>query len=186
MIAIFRLGAIYLPLDLRVSVPRPKGYVKAAVPTVILSDNETFARRPDIVVDVDDALAVINISDLPAMVQKMMERTTTAAQQERPAYIIFTSGSTGEPKSIVVKYASARAMVEGFQFAFTSDGSLKQIFSAIVTGGCLIVAPAEARGNPTELTRLMAEYSVTMTVATPSEYSMWFRFAPDGLRRFTT
>jgi hybrid polyketide synthase/nonribosomal peptide synthetase ACE1 len=71
------------------------------------------------------------------------------------------------------------------QFALTSDGSLKQIASAITTGGCLFVAPADARGDPTELTRLMVEHGVTFTVATPSEYNMWFRFAPDALRRCT-
>ncbi len=58
----------------------------------------------------------------------------------------------------------------------TSDGSLKQICSAIATGGCLVVAPADARGDPTELTRLMIDHDVTFAVATPSEWSMWFRF----------
>ncbi|KAL1980114.1 hypothetical protein VTN96DRAFT_4627 [Rasamsonia emersonii] len=148
----------------------------------------------------EDAVAVINVSDLPATVEGSKERIATAAQHDRPAYIIFTSGSTGQPKGIVVKHASFRAMAEGFvrewdittlgrvvlqQFPFTSDGSLKQILSAITTGGCLVVAPADARGDPTELTRLMAKHDVTFTVATPSEYSMWLRFAPDGLRRCT-
>ncbi|KAF9768362.1 hypothetical protein IL306_014363 [Fusarium sp. DS 682] len=200
MIAILRVGAIYLPLDLKVSIPRLKSYVKAARPAVILSDSETVARTPDIGVGIEDRVAVINVSDLPITAQKSTERIATTARQDRTAYIIFTSGSTGEPKGIAVKHASIRAMVEGFvrewdivtlgrvvlqQFAFTSDGSLKQIFSAITTGGCLVVAPADARGDPAELTRLMAEHGVTMTVATPSEYSMWFRFAPDGLRRCT-
>ncbi|KAL6903335.1 BcPKS5, polyketide synthase [Trichoderma evansii] len=200
MIAILRVGAVYLPLDLKVSIPRLKSYVKTAQPAVILSDSETVARTPDIGVGDEDGVAVINVSDLPATAHGRTERIATAALQDRTAYIIFTSGSTGEPKGIAVKHASIRTMVEGFvrewdiatlgrvvlqQFAFTSDGSLKQIFSAIATGGCLLVAPADARGDPAELTRLMAEHGVTMTVATPSEYSMWFRFAPDGLRRCT-
>ncbi|KAJ4855607.1 AMP-binding enzyme domain-containing protein [Trichoderma breve] len=200
MIAILRVGAVYLPLDLKVSIPRLKGYVKTARPAVILSDSDTAARTPEIGVGAEDGVAVINISDLPATAHESSERIATVARQDRTAYIIFTSGSTGEPKGIAVKHASIRTMVEGFvrewdiatlgrvvlqQFALTSDGSLKQIFSAIATGGCLVVAPADARGDPAELTRLMAEHGVTMTVATPSEYSMWFRFAPDGLRRCT-
>ncbi|KAL7782699.1 BcPKS5, polyketide synthase [Trichoderma afarasin] len=200
MIAILRVGAVYLPLDLKVSIPRLKSYVKTARPAVILSDSDTAIRTPEIGVGAEDGVAVINISDLPATAHGSTERIATAARQDRTAYIIFTSGSTGEPKGIVVKHASIRTMVEGFvrewdiatlgrvvlqQFALTSDGSLKQIFSAIATGGCLVVAPADARGDPAELTRLMAEHGVTMTVATPSEYSMWFRFAPDGLRRCT-
>ncbi|RKK07595.1 Polyketide synthase-nonribosomal peptide synthetase [Fusarium oxysporum f. sp. cepae] len=201
MIAILRVGAIYLPLDLKVSIPRLKSYVKAARPAVILSDSEMVARTLEIGVGAEDRIAVINISDLPVTALGSTQRITTTADHDRTAYIIFTSGSTGEPKGIAVKHASILAMVEGFvrewdivtlgrvvlqQFAFTSDGSLKQIFSAITTGGCLLVAPADARGDPAELARLMAKHGVTMTVATPSEYSMWFRFAPDGLRRCTS
>ncbi|KAF4502344.1 Nonribosomal peptide synthetase 14 [Fusarium agapanthi] len=198
MIAILRIGAIYLPLDQKVSIPRLTSYVKAARPAVVLSDNETVRLTPDIGVRDGDSIAVINISDLPLKPKDGTQRIPTTARQDSIAYIIFTSGSTGEPKGIAVRHAGIRAMVEGFvrewdiatlgrvllqQFAFTSDGSLKQIFSAIATGGCLVVAPADARGDPSELTRLMVEHGVTMTVATPSEYSMWFRFAPDGLRR---
>ncbi|KAF4339693.1 polyketide synthase [Fusarium beomiforme] len=201
MIAILRVGAIYLPLDQKVSIPRLTSYVKAARPAVVLCDNETVGFTPDVGVWDGDSITVINVSDLALTAQGTTHRIPTTARQDRTAYIIFTSGSTGEPKGIAVKHASIRAMVEGFvrewdiatlgrvvlqQFAFTSDGSLKQIFSAIATGGCLVVAPADARGDPSELTRLMAEHGVTMTVATPSEYSMWFRFAPDGLRRCTT
>ncbi|RAK95573.1 BcPKS5, polyketide synthase [Aspergillus ibericus CBS 121593] len=196
MLAILRIGAIYLPLDLKVSAPRLQGYVETAQPAALLVDHDTVSRTSEIA---EDSIPIINLADLPATVDDA-ERIAPAAQPERPAYIIFTSGSTGTPKGIVVKHASIRSMVEGFvrewdiattgrvvlqQFALTSDGSLKQIASAITTGGCLVVAPADARGDPTELTRLMAEHAVTFTVATPSEYGMWFRFAPDGLRRCT-
>ncbi|KAF7548816.1 hypothetical protein G7Z17_g6812 [Cylindrodendrum hubeiense] len=200
MFAILRVGAIYMPLDLKSSVPRLKDYVKAAQPAAILSDSEMVARIPEIGVGVGDMVTIINVSDIPVTSQGSTERTTTAAHQDRPAYIIFTSGSTGEPKGIVMKHASICAMFEGFvrewdivtharvvlqQFPLTSDLSVNQIFSALTTGGCLLVAPADARGDPTELTRLMAEHDVTLTVATPSEYSMWFRFAPENLTRCT-
>ncbi|EKV18449.1 Equisetin synthetase, putative [Penicillium digitatum Pd1] len=201
LVAILRVGAIYLPLDLKVSTSRLNCYVNATRPSCILVDKNTSERLQEIGVDSESTVAIINVSDLPLAAEIKKGRTVTVAQSNRPAYIIFTSGSTGEPKGIVVKHASFRAMVEGFvrewditnlgrvvlqQFALTSDGSLKQIASAITTGGCLLVAPADARGDPTELTRLMAEHNVTFTVATPSEYNMWFRFASDGLRRCTS
>lgn len=59
------------------------------------------------------------------------------------------------------------------------------IYAALTTGGCLLVVHADARGDPTEVTRLMVEHGVTMTQATPSEYDMWFRFAPENLRLCT-
>ena len=198
LVAILRVGAVYLPLDIKASIARLQGYVKATNPAVILADNTMIDQSEELISQSKQTPAVINVSNLPAQEAGKGQRIPTAAQQDRPAYIIFTSGSTGEPKGVVIKHASIRSMVEGYvrewniasladvvlqQFALTSDGSLKQIFSALATGGCLLVAPTEARGDPTELTRLLAEHSVTMTAATPSEYSMWFRFAPDNLRR---
>ena len=199
MIAIFRVGAIYLPLDLKVSAARLKGYNDVARPTVILTDSETMGHTKEI--GIEDPSAIVNVSDLPATVEGSKERIATAARPNRPAYIIFTSGSTGVPKGVVIKHASFHAMAEGYtrewnmatngrvvlqQFPLTSDGSLKQIVSAITTGGCLVVAPASARGDPTELTQLIAKHDVTTAVATPSEWSMWLRFAPNTLRRCTS
>lgn len=196
LFAILRIGAVYLPLDLKVSEARLKGYVRAAKPSAILTDNDTISKIGDLDVSTSK-VAVINISTLPTMPLQGTIRAATAAKYDRPAYIIFTSGSTGEPKGIVVKHASFRAMMEGYvrewdiaksgrvvlqQFAFTSDGSFKQIGSAIATGGCLVVSPADVRGDPIELTRLMVQHEVTCTIATPSEYSMWFRFALETLQ----
>ena len=129
----------------------------------------------------------------------MKEETT--AKQNLPAYIIFTSGSTGEPKGIIVTHAGLRANLEGYhgtwniasvagvvlqQAAFSFDASLLMIYAALTTGGCLLVVPANARGDPAEVTRMMVDHGVTMTQATPSEYDMWFRFAPQNLRRCTS
>ena len=198
MLAIFRIGAIYLPLDLKVSASRLKGYVETAQPAVILADEELAGQAGEI--GVNDPNSIINVSELDPI--NSTERPLTAAKRDRAAYIIFTSGSTGTPKGIVVRHASFRTMMEGFvrewdianhaqvtlqQFALTSDGSLKQIFSAISTGGCLFVAPQSAKGDPAELTRIIADHGVTLTVATPSEYVMWLRFAPpENLQRCTS
>ncbi|KAI1293954.1 BcPKS5, polyketide synthase [Xylaria venustula] len=198
LIAILRVGAVYLPLDLKVSTSRLRDYVDTARPRVILADATTVGQVGEIGIDNDSRIQVVDVSGIKSSSSRTV---ATVAQQDRPAYIIFTSGSTGKPKGVVVSHASARAMAEGYtrewdmatqarvvlqQFAFTSDGSLKQIWSTITTGACLFVAPADARGDPTELTRLMAEHDVNVTMATPSEYSMWFRFAPENLRRCTS
>lgn len=72
------------------------------------------------------------------------------------------------------------------QAAFSFDASLLTIYAALTTGGCLLVVPADARGDPAEVTRMMVDHSVTMTQATPSEYDMWFRYATPNLRRCKT
>lgn len=73
-----------------------------------------------------------------------------------------------------------------FGRAFSFDASLLTIYAALTTGGCLLVVPAEARGDPAEITRMTVDHGVTMTQATPSGYDMWFRFAGPTLRRCTS
>ncbi|KAK0383741.1 hypothetical protein NLU13_9652 [Sarocladium strictum] len=202
LLAIHRVGAIYLPLDLRIGTARLRKYVNGAQPRAILTDNETSSLTGE--VGVHDTATVINVSDLPAKMEQQQPgsaREEAAAKPDQTAYIIFTSGSTGEAKGIVVTHAGLRANLEGYhrewaidglasvmlqQAAFSFDASLLQIYAPLTTGGCLFVVPADARGDPHEVTRLMAEHGVTMTQATPSEYDMWFRSAPENVRRCTS
>ncbi|KAK3299484.1 BcPKS5, polyketide synthase [Chaetomium fimeti] len=199
LVAIHRIGAVYLPLDLRNSIPRLKSNVAVARPAAILVDAETTSRTAEL--EVKDAVPAIDVSRLAASTAGRRATDTAAAKADQAAYIIFTSGSTGEPKGIVVTHAGLRNNLEGYhrawnipslagvvlqQASFGFDASLLQVYAALTTGGCLLVVPADARGDPAEVTRLMVDHGVTMTQATPSEYEMWLRFAPDQLRRCTS
>ncbi|PSR84131.1 hypothetical protein BD289DRAFT_453499 [Coniella lustricola] len=198
LLAIHRAGAVYLPLDMRNGTARLASNVKLAQPAAILTDTETAKRINEL--ELSPHVVTIDVSKQPASTPPGSTKIQSTASSDNPAYIIFTSGSTGEAKGIVVTHASLRANLEGFhrawsidrlakvtlqQAAFSFDASLLQIYAALTTGGCLVVVPADARGDPYEVTRLMAEHGVTMTQATPSEYDMWFRFAPDNIRRCT-
>ncbi|KAN0111044.1 Bcpks5 [Hyaloscypha variabilis] len=203
LLAIHRVGAVYLPLDLRNGAGRLASTVKAAQPVAILTDKECVSRTNELELalgghDGQGASIILNVADIRS--GPISEEITLSVGAKDVAYMIFTSGSTGEPKGIVVRHENLRANLEGFHrawdvedlgkvvlqnAAFSFDGSLLQIFAALTTGGCLVVAPADARGDPNEITHLMAEHGVTMTQATPSEYEMWFRFAPENIRRCT-
>jgi hybrid polyketide synthase/nonribosomal peptide synthetase ACE1 len=61
LIAINRVGAIYLPLDLRNSIPRLKSNIEAARPAVILADRETVGQIKQI--DVNERALLINVSE---------------------------------------------------------------------------------------------------------------------------
>jgi hybrid polyketide synthase/nonribosomal peptide synthetase ACE1 len=61
LVAINRVGAIYLPLDLRNSIPRLKSNVDAARPAAILADNETVGQIKQI--DLNEHAVVINVSE---------------------------------------------------------------------------------------------------------------------------
>ncbi|GME27721.1 hypothetical protein AJ80_04881 [Neofusicoccum parvum] len=191
LLAIFRAGAVYMPLDTRTPVPRLAAIVADAQPKAILAHDGTWAD-----VDAVGSCTHINISNV-AETHAPMPNLATA---DAPAALLFTSGSTGTPKGIQNRHVNIIKQLEGFsahsnlpasagyvlqQSAYSFDKSLEQIFVALVHGGALYVVPAEQRGDPLSITRIMADEGITFTATTPTEYLMWFRYAGENLRRCT-
>jgi hybrid polyketide synthase/nonribosomal peptide synthetase ACE1 len=189
LLAIFRAGAVYIPLDLRTPLTRLAAIANEAKPHAILADDHTLADANEL--GARDA-KIINASALPAG----GDATNNQAQGDGPAVILFTSGSTGTPKGIHINHTNIIKQVEGFakqcdvkatggcvlqQSAYSFDKSLQQIFLALANGATLYVVPAEQRGDPIAQVQIMATEGVTHTAATPSEYMMWFRYAKESL-----
>ncbi|CAG8972796.1 hypothetical protein HYALB_00007721 [Hymenoscyphus albidus] len=194
MLAILRAGAVYVPLDLRNSIPRLASIVKAAVPTIILTDSATTTQVESIGASNAREITVSRLSNSQMAVTSLPNHAMANAQ----AVILFTSGPTDEPKGIVMTHenivASAEASSTTFansqsrlivlqQSPFSFDLSLDQIFAALAKGGCLVIVPARSRGDPIEISKIMIAERVTYTCATPSEYAMWMRYSSDYLRR---
>ncbi|PYI00702.1 lovastatin nonaketide synthase [Aspergillus sclerotiicarbonarius CBS 121057] len=192
MLAIMRIGSIYVPLDLRNPVSRLASVAVDCGPGAILADHTTLDDVPRL--DVPSA-SVINVSSLGL---KPSTPVPNCAQANSPAAILYTSGSTGVPKGIIVTHAGLRNEIEGYtkmwelgaertlqQSAFTFNHSSDQIYTGLVNGGTVYIVPWSKRGDPIEITKIMRENYITYTKATPSEYSLWMQFGGDNLRQAT-
>ncbi|KAJ4287123.1 hypothetical protein N0V88_007745 [Collariella sp. IMI 366227] len=192
MLAIMRLGAVYVPLDLRNPITRLAAVAKDCEPRAILVDNTTLAEASQLLVQAAEA-RIINVSVLPHAPSTPI---ANRAQSDLPAAILYTSGSTGTPKGIVVTHAGLRNEIEGYtktwglgaervlqQSAFTFNHSSDQMYTGLVNGGMVYIVPAEKRGDPVEITKILQQHSITYTKATPSEYSLWIQFGGDTLRQ---
>ncbi|CAG8216066.1 unnamed protein product [Penicillium nalgiovense] len=190
LLAIFRVGAVYVPLDLKNGLPRLAGAVDVARPRVILHDHSTEARVPDLQAA---QAAFVNVSDIH---MNCDAKVSNRARAESTAAILFTSGSTGVPKGIVLPHSCFATHAEAVekdwnvgpvvvlqQIALSFDFSLHQIFTALANGGTLCVVSSENRGDPYEITKIMKQEGVTHTLATPTEYGMWFDAGSDILSR---
>ncbi|HMG22341.1 MAG TPA: amino acid adenylation domain-containing protein, partial [Kofleriaceae bacterium] len=83
------------------------------------------------------------------------------------AYVLYTSGSTGRPKGVAMPHGAVRNLVtwqcarsrgpaRTLQFAALSfDVSFQELFATWANGGCVVVAPDDARRDPGELLRLL-------------------------------
>ncbi|KAF2121672.1 lovastatin nonaketide synthase [Lophiotrema nucula] len=188
MLAIMRIGGVYVPLDLRNPISRLATLSSDCQPTVLLADDNTIGDAPQLGVAI--AINVAEVASAPS------GPVANIARSDLPAAILYTSGSTGTPKGIVIRHSGIRNEMEGYtkmyklgaervlqQSAFTFDFSVDQIFTGLVHGGMVYIVPYAKRGDPISITEIIRQESITYTKVTPSEYSMWMEFGLDNLRK---
>lgn len=108
MLAIMRLGAIYVPLDLRNPILRLAAVAKDCEPTAVIVDDSTINDVPQL--DVPNARA----NNIARLGYSASARIVNRARADSPAAILYTSGSTGTPKGITVTHAGLRNEIEGY------------------------------------------------------------------------
>jgi hybrid polyketide synthase/nonribosomal peptide synthetase ACE1 len=192
MLAIWRLGAVYVPLDLRNPPARLANMVSDCQPTVIVCNQET---QSDLASPELSTAAAINTTTIRQYPQEGTDIIPDHPDPETPAAVLYTSGTTGKPKGILLRHSSLRNQVEGYvrrwklgpetilqQGAMTFNHSLDQMLTGLCNGGRLVVACKAVRGDPVSLTKLIVGEGITYTKATPAEYAMWLQYGSSTLR----
>jgi amino acid adenylation domain-containing protein len=175
--ALWKIGAIYLPLDPAAPVARVAFVLEDAGATWVLTETSPPGPLPPTLAQ------ILTLEDLEAGLHHCP--STPPPEQGTgadPAYIIYTSGSTGVPKGVLLYHRGlcnvqlAQQEVFGLdpddrvlQFSHgTYDASIFEIVLALSAGAALVLLPASARQPGPALVRLCQDLGVTVAVLTPS------------------
>ncbi|GFF24011.1 nonribosomal peptide synthetase 14 [Aspergillus udagawae] len=187
MLAVLLIGAVYVPFDPKLSVPRLQRVAQSCKPEAVLIHSATAKDVPELLTGQPDVIT-IDVAEA-----KMTNQTTVAnrSKADSAMFILYTSGSTGQPKGVILPHSAFAHKIETSsqmfalgpemamlqQSALTFDMSVAQAFMALCNGGRLFLLRREYRGDPAAILDRILEHGLTHSMATPSEYESWLQLA---------
>jgi len=176
MLAIYKTGAAYLPLD--------PGWPSARINTVIQDANPAIliTRQPFTPIALKTSAPVLTLEENTHDGPQRPQCPQQSPGDNDLAYIIYTSGTTGVPKGVAIERRSLHNLVAWHRdtYALTPqdrgsviagvafDASIWEIWPYLASGACLCVEPGEARVTPEALRDWLVERRITVAfVPTP-------------------
>ncbi|MCQ8195600.1 amino acid adenylation domain-containing protein, partial [Streptomyces sp. RCU064] len=181
LLAVWKAGAAYLPLDTEYPADRLAYMLQDATPALILTSAESADHLPQIGGVprlLMDSAAVRAAFDDPADVEEV--RAATAP--DTSAYVIYTSGSTGRPKGVVVPQGPLANFVVSMAGRFGLSGEDRllavttvgfdiaglELFVPLLSGAAVVVAERDVVRDPAALCGLVSAERISVMQATPS------------------
>ncbi|TQN27626.1 amino acid adenylation domain-containing protein/natural product biosynthesis luciferase-like monooxygenase protein [Haloactinospora alba] len=171
LLAVAKAGGAYLPLDALLGGERLAFMLDDSGAGVLVTDQagEAPMRIPDgvTVLDIPEAATVPDGAD-----DSDPDCVTTP---DNLLYCLYTSGSTGRPKGIAMPhrclvaltdwYAANRTPMRTLQFASCGfDVASQEIFTALTTGGSLVLVSEEQRFDPRALAAVVRDQRVERVI----------------------
>ena len=185
MLAIFKSGGVYVPLDPEHPLERLSLIIKDAGITVLLTETPLSPRFRE-------RAKVVSLDAVREMKPSLgVESLGRQAQPEDLAYVIYTSGSTGQPKGVMVEHRQlvntvcALQELHGFgpDDTFPSlsplsfDISLVELLTPLLVGGRSLLIGSRNMLDANRARRVLKE--VTHLHAVPSLMRQVLSFAKD-------
>jgi len=187
VLAILKIGATYLPLDVESPLIRLKNMLLDAAPRLLVTDESHIEKFKTYTGDIISKEKIIKKS----VGKPSCYLNSTPSSKDR-AYIIYTSGSTGEPKGVESMHMGLTNRIVWMQEHYeitpkdvilhktplSFDVSLWEIFLPLIAGATLVIAPSFAHKEPTKIIQLINKYLVTTIHFVPAMLGVFLEFLP--------
>ena len=179
MLAVLKAGGAYLPVETSFPADRVAFILEDSQAEVLVTTSDLLDRlesRPPNVVLLD--------SDARLLETMPFEAPSSTTAPGNLAYCIYTSGSTGRPKGVLVEHGNvvdhlfnddmpfelASSDVWTMFHSYAFDFSVWEMYGALLTGGRLVIVPAETTRDASLLLDLINNEGVTILNQVPSSF----------------
>jgi amino acid adenylation domain-containing protein len=190
MLAVWKAGCAYVPLDPTHPVERNRMALEDADPLVVLTQSHLLSLVPE-------SRAAILAVDQSRPASSLDEVNPSSLGSSDLAYVIFTSGSTGRPKGVAVEHHSLTNFLLSMQErpGFEAGQSLLAVttvsfdiaalewFLPLISGGRVILAGAQVVSDALQLFEFVANSAPDVMQATPTLWRMLIEAGWQGDRR---
>lgn len=177
IIALWKLGAVYVPIDPDYPISRINFIIKDSKVKFIITDEEIYKKSflnssliPFLLDDKNSEKDIFPMDDLPDF-----------NDDNSIAYIAYTSGSTGNPKGVPISHSNIFSIYNAWEQVykltcldrhlqianFGFDVCSGDIIRAIGSGSQLIICPPEIILKPDKLYNLLKQEAITVAEFTP-------------------
>jgi len=178
LLGILKAGGAYVPVDSDYPEVRIRYILEDTQATVAISSKESRLKLQDFkgldIIELDAKLSVIN--------QRPITDVQFSVAANHLAYVIYTSGSTGKPKGVMIEHRGllnlSLSQIDVFrlkpgmktlQFApFGFDASCSEIFTTLLSGGCLVLPQKKDLQSIEEFEKLVNKHKVKIATLPPS------------------
>lgn len=198
VLAILRLGACFVPIDIHSPRERLKKIIQTAKIQHVIVDETTESLFTEIPINF---LRIGEVDSLGEYSEKYSEKyfdeLNQRVKQVRPsglAYIIFTSGSTGQPKGVKIAHRPVINLIEWIESYFkfdhthhvfsvspmTFDLIIFDIFGTLALGSCLYLSTDSERIDGRRMLKLMQSNAISFWNSAPAVIQQVIPFIENG------
>ena len=176
ILGVLKAGSAYVPLDPAYPIDRLALMIDDARLSVLLTHSHLQESLP-----VGYGFSLCLDTNWEGIAGEPDQEPTPGTTPQSLAYVIYTSGSTGQPKGTLLSHQGlcnmAIAQIHAFhllpgcrvlQFSSPSfDATVSELFSTLLAGATLHLAPREALMPGPRLLRLMRDQAITTVTLPP-------------------
>ncbi|MEV4090255.1 amino acid adenylation domain-containing protein, partial [Nonomuraea fuscirosea] len=195
LLGVLRAGGCYLPLDVAYPAERLAYLLADSGAELLLTESACLDRLPETrpaELLLDAPVSDVPVADAPVSGIRGEPGPPPLVTPGNLAYLIYTSGSTGRPKGVQVPHRGVVNLVTDvirrlgggsalFMTSLSFDIAALEIFTPLLSGGTLVIAPEDAARTPKEIRR--AAEDADLVQLTPSVAGVALEHLPAGLPR---